>query len=341
MSCENIRTHELKKLLMNSLLLINELESNNITNILNLSLTECLSIIDNDETIVLKSKKSFEITRFKLYNELYKFKNRIKFLYSSINIKLDIHTLLFMKEYEYLIFIQIIEEIISMTVGRNITLEFNDDLNILHCKITIQIIYDFSELINKANRTDIQIIVTESYIELIKKCETSEELFLHKSLLDINQINEIDLIDKNKKIILICDDSYMNIKLIIHRINKMLQLNIEVNNNSNWIKSKPIIIYVNDYVFILCCNGEYAYDIATIKKCHLIITDIQMPELDGLSMLERLYEDNNISNTVIMSALDEDSVKKTKDIMKNNVAFFQKGESEELLFNILSPFFTK
>ena len=58
-------------------------------------------------------------------------------------------------------------------------------------------------------------------------------------------------------------------------------------------------------------------------------------------MLERLYEDNNISNTVIISALDEDSVKKTKDIIKDNVAFFQKGESEELLFNILSPFFTK
>ncbi|WP_324171921.1 response regulator transcription factor [Sulfurimonas sp.] len=67
-------------------------------------------------------------------------------------------------------------------------------------------------------------------------------------------------------------------------------------------------------IFIAKC-GKEAYEIYLQKKPDIIISDINMPNLDGLSMVQQIRESDNETNIIIMSAhSDRDKLLKAVEL---------------------------
>ncbi|MCK4737980.1 MAG: response regulator, partial [Sulfurimonas sp.] len=54
-------------------------------------------------------------------------------------------------------------------------------------------------------------------------------------------------------------------------------------------------------VYTASCGNE-AYDIYLHKRPNIILTDINMPNLDGLSLISKIREDDNETKIIVMSA---------------------------------------
>ena len=73
-----------------------------------------------------------------------------------------------------------------------------------------------------------------------------------------------------------------------------------------------LLEYIREYLHLffekiyVASNGEEAYAIYVDKKPDIIITDINMPSLDGLSLISRIREVDKETKIVIMSAHSEE-----------------------------------
>ena len=65
------------------------------------------------------------------------------------------------------------------------------------------------------------------------------------------------------------------------------------------------------YVFIFASNGKDALDkLLQFPDIDFVLSDINMPEMDGLTLLSRLSESNPLLKTVIVSAYgDMDNIR--------------------------------
>ena len=61
-------------------------------------------------------------------------------------------------------------------------------------------------------------------------------------------------------------------------------------------------IRTNEYQFYFAENGQKALDLLRETEVDLVLTDINMPEMDGLTLLSKLNEQNYFLKTVIVSA---------------------------------------
>ena len=119
---------------------------------------------------------------------------------------------------------------------------------------------------------------------------------------------------------------------------------------------KPIILFAEDndelrkyyknvlslkYKVITAKNGSQAYEIVSELNPDLIISDILMPGLDGMSLTEQIRKNDKINHIpiILLTALSEDKFK-IESMYKGANAFLTKPVDEELLFasidNILS-----
>lgn len=57
-------------------------------------------------------------------------------------------------------------------------------------------------------------------------------------------------------------------------------------------------------VYTASC-GKEAYDIYKYKKPNIILTDINMPNLDGLSLISKIRENDSVTKIIVMSAHSE------------------------------------
>ena len=48
-----------------------------------------------------------------------------------------------------------------------------------------------------------------------------------------------------------------------------------------------------------CEDGEKAYEMAIEQKPDLIVTDVKMPVMDGIELIQKLLKDNNINSKSI------------------------------------------
>ncbi len=75
---------------------------------------------------------------------------------------------------------------------------------------------------------------------------------------------------------------------------------------------KELLEYISEYLHLFFVkvysaqNGEEAYKIYKDKKPDIIITDINMPSLDGLSLISKIREEDKETRIVIMSAHSEE-----------------------------------
>ncbi|MCH7322062.1 response regulator transcription factor [Solibacillus sp. MA9] len=56
------------------------------------------------------------------------------------------------------------------------------------------------------------------------------------------------------------------------------------------------------YAVDTCSNGEEAYELAFVENYDLIILDLNLPQLDGLKVLEKIREENKEIKVLILSA---------------------------------------
>jgi len=73
----------------------------------------------------------------------------------------------------------------------------------------------------------------------------------------------------------------------------------------------------DDYDVVVCDNGREAVKYITKEKFDLLITDIKMPGVHGLEVIERIRERNKTIPIIICSAyklLEDDVVVKTSEI---------------------------
>ena len=73
-----------------------------------------------------------------------------------------------------------------------------------------------------------------------------------------------------------------------------------------------LLEYIREYLHLffekiyVASNGEEAYAIYVDKKPDIIITDINMPSLDGLSLISRIRKEDKETKIIIMSAHSEE-----------------------------------
>jgi len=79
---------------------------------------------------------------------------------------------------------------------------------------------------------------------------------------------------------------------------------------------KLVELYLRDYPaeLVMARNGRAALKYIEQNKFDLLLTDIQMPELDGLSLIRKLREDNRDLPIIVLSAFGTD--KKADEAMK-------------------------
>ena len=75
---------------------------------------------------------------------------------------------------------------------------------------------------------------------------------------------------------------------------------------------KELLDYIGEYLHLFfekiytATNGEEAYSIYLDKRPDILITDINMPSLDGLSLISKIRENDKETKIVIMSAHSEE-----------------------------------
>ena len=103
---------------------------------------------------------------------------------------------------------------------------------------------------------------------------------------------------------------------------------------------KELLEYISEYLHLFFIkvytaqNGQEAYDIYKDKKPDIIITDINMPSLDGLSLISKIREEDKETRIIIMSAHSEEE-KLLKAVELHLETYLIKPISVEKLKNIL------
>ena len=87
-------------------------------------------------------------------------------------------------------------------------------------------------------------------------------------------------------------------------------------------------------------DGIEAFEIYKDNKLDLIITDIKMPNMDGIELVKKIRQENNDISIVIISAhTDVDYL--LQSISLNLIEYIVKPLSEEKLFNMFDKFLPK
>ncbi len=84
-----------------------------------------------------------------------------------------------------------------------------------------------------------------------------------------------------------------------------------VDDNAINLKLAVDILVANNYSVLEAVNGKEAVEIALQEKPSLILMDIQMPVMDGLSAIKKLKSDDRVRNIPIIavtaSTMEEDN----------------------------------
>ena len=188
--------------------------------------------------------------------------------------------------------------------------------------------YEWKNLGGFVNIISNEFIISNEYEIKIKGIYQIDNFTLNKTQLKL--INDI-LQETNKKIILLIDDSLLNLKLLSLKMIRFLDKNYKHSNfpiltPEQWQSEGIIQININDYIILLLANGMYGKDISIIINPNIIITDIQMPQLNGIQMLKFLLANGIQSKLYINSAFsNKDDEEINELIYKYNITFIEKG----------------
>ena len=81
-----------------------------------------------------------------------------------------------------------------------------------------------------------------------------------------------------------------------------------VDDDREIVKAISILLEGEGYEVLKAYDGLQALDILATRQVRLVLIDVMMPKLDGLSALMRIREKQNIP-VIVLSAKSEDSDK--------------------------------
>jgi CheY-like chemotaxis protein len=154
-------------------------------------------------------------------------------------------------------------------------------------------------------------------------------------VLTLEQVRSIYSL-KSNKIILFVDDVLLNIKILFYKLLKYLNPSYKYNNfplitSEQWQSYGMFILEIDTYAFIFAANGLYGNDISLIGKCNLIITDIQMPLMNGIDMIKSLHSNGCKTKIIINTALTNEEIEQNSDLFemlaKKQIYILEKGNN--------------
>lgn len=186
-----------------------------------------------------------------------------------------------------------------------------------------------------------EINIGTEFLIKIKGMYDNDNFILNKTQLSSIQ-NIIEKTDTIK--ILLIDDCLLNLKILSLKIIKFIDKeykhsNFPILTSEQWQNTGIIIIEIDKYIFILLSNGMYGKDISMMLEPNIIITDIQMPLLNGIQMIKELLEYGIKSKILINSAFsDKEDQEILELIEKHNIEFIEKGSNYNFVPKIFDSF---
>lgn len=88
----------------------------------------------------------------------------------------------------------------------------------------------------------------------------------------------------------------------------------------------------NEYRISVCCNGKEAYDIILKEMPDLVISDVMMPEMDGLTLCRKVKQNTNVNHIPIVLLTAKSRIEDTLEGMETGAdAYIVKPFNTELL----------
>lgn len=200
----------------------------------------------------------------------------------------------------------------------------------------------FYEWINLGGTVDIlnnELNNNTEFLIKIKGIQENDFFLLSKEHLNLiqNILNET-----NKKKILLIDDCLLNLKIMSLKIIRSIvpdykHFNFPILTPEQWQNIGIIKIDTDTHIFILLSNGMYGKEISMIIEPSIIITDIQMPELNGIQMIKLLLEYGIKSKILINSSYSyKDNDEIIELVQKYNIKFIEKGVDFSFIENLFN-----
>lgn len=79
-------------------------------------------------------------------------------------------------------------------------------------------------------------------------------------------------------------------------------------DDADIVRALEIYLHADGYETLSACNGKEALGILAAHEIHLVLLDVMMPQMDGLSALARLRENCNVP-VILLTAKSEDTDK--------------------------------
>ena len=84
-----------------------------------------------------------------------------------------------------------------------------------------------------------------------------------------------------------------------------------VDDEKDIVSALEIYLKAEGYRVLSACNGKEALAAAAREDVHLILMDIMMPVMDGLSAMAQLRQTSNVP-VILLTAKGEDTDKRTR-----------------------------
>lgn len=159
---------------------------------------------------------------------------------------------------------------------------------------------------------------------------------------EFNVTNINKLVNSAKKVILIADDSLLNIKILNRYLIKHLKLRNTTNifrdfDASQWGSNRKFIIdFTEDYGLIYVSNGSVAFEFIEMFNIDVLITDIEMPIVNGIELLEMIDKNNYQMKKSIHTTLLVDEMSKIFPHFDFSMCeIIHKGSSESIMKSFL------
>ena len=105
----------------------------------------------------------------------------------------------------------------------------------------------------------------------------------------------------------------------------MLESILLVEDDSNSRKGLTQFLQALDYDVMTAVNGKEGYDIFKEENPDLVIADIRMPEMDGVTLLEKIRDEKPSAKVILLTAYG--SVEAVKAMKRALLLFDETGQS--------------
>jgi len=110
-----------------------------------------------------------------------------------------------------------------------------------------------------------------------------------------------------------------------------------VDDDPNMQKMVELFMRKSKYNLSSAKNGRSALKMLENNSYDLIITDVQMPELDGLSLIEEIKKQKIKVPVIIVSAFGQESIS-DKGLKKGAVKILRKPFESKQLFDVIEKY---